>query len=123
MSQGTNPISDHAITDSERYVLPGARQVGPADPDERLRVTVYARRDPGAPDLPDPGEIGARPPYRGRHLSYDDFIAAYRASGDDLDRVVTFAQLDGLQVGDRDDERLERLVSQMRRASPVRSGN
>ena len=104
MSQGF-PISDHAITGSERYVLPGAREVGPADPDERLEVTVYVRRDPRAPNLPDPDEVGAQPPHPGRHLSHDDFIAAYRASDDDLDRVVTFAQQHGLRVVARFPER------------------
>jgi kumamolisin len=124
MPQSSPPASDHAVTGSERYVLPGAREVGPADPDERLEVTVYVRRDPHAPDLPEPDVIGAQPPHPGRHLSHDAFIAAYRASDDDLDQVAAFAQQHGLQVVARSPERrsvvLAGPVAALERAFGVR---
>jgi kumamolisin len=124
MQPASNSVSDHAITGSERYVLPGAREVGPADPVERLEVTVYVRRDPHAPDLPDPVEIGAQRPHPGRHLSHDAFIAAYRASDDDLDQVAAFAERHDLQVVARSPERrsvvLAGPVSALERAFGVR---
>ena len=124
MSHGADSVSDHAIAGSERFVLPGAREVGPADPDQRLEVTVYVRRDPGAPELPDPEEIGAQAPHPGRHLSREDFTTAYRASDDDLNRVATFAQEHGLQVVATSPERrsvvLAGPVSALERAFGVR---
>jgi kumamolisin len=90
--------SGHAIPGSERYVLPEAKEIGPADPDQRVEVTVYVRTDPNGPTLPAPEKIGAERPHPGRHLSQDDFIAAYRASDDDIAKVVAFAKDHGLDV-------------------------
>jgi len=107
-------------------VLPGAREVGPADPDQRLEVTVYVRKnpDPNAPKLPDPNVIGAELPHPGRHLSHDDFVAAYRANDDDMNRVAAFADEYGLQVVARSPERrsvvLAGSVAALERAFGVR---
>jgi kumamolisin len=98
MSEETAPISEHAVAGSERYVLPGAREIGPADPTESLEVTVYVRRDASGPPLPDPNEIAAQGPGSGRHLSHDEFIAAYRASQADIEAVDAFARRYGLDV-------------------------
>jgi kumamolisin len=87
---------------SERYVLPGAREVGAPPEDEAVEVTIYVRRDPSAPDLPDPDQLGAQLPHRGRHVSNEDFLAAYSARKEDIDTVTAWAKERGLRVANAD---------------------
>ncbi|HEX4151706.1 MAG TPA: S53 family peptidase [Steroidobacteraceae bacterium] len=81
---------------SERLALPGARVIGPADPSERLEVTVLVRRR-GRPamqarvaDLAAGKKVG--------HLSRDEFARDHGADAADLARVHAFAQSQGLAV-------------------------
>lgn len=80
---------------SERAALPGARAVGPADPHERLEVTVIVR--PQARDeLEDRVSRLARGDRSAGHLSREAFAAAHGASASDLDAVRAFASAHGI---------------------------
>ncbi|MFZ0553135.1 MAG: S53 family peptidase [Steroidobacteraceae bacterium] len=86
---------------SERSPLPNSRTVGPADPAERLEVTVVVRAT-------DPQGLQARMREFGRkigtgqgarkHLSRADYARRHGASRADLDAVREFAEAHGLAV-------------------------
>ncbi len=76
-----------ALAGSERQVQPGARRVGPADPDERLEVTLYlrARNDPRS----EPAD---------QRLTRAELAAREGAQPADVDAVRTFAHARGLRL-------------------------
>jgi kumamolisin len=81
---------------SERAAIPGARVVGPANPAERLEVSVLVRRR-GLPAMQ--AHVGAlaagkRPP----HLTREEFAREHGADPSDFARVRTFAEAHGLAV-------------------------
>lgn len=88
-----------AIKGSERAPLPGARKVGPADPQELVQVTVLVRRRPSSKGLISlVAELGSSPPHKRRHLSHEDFEASHGADLNDLEKVEDFAHEHGLDV-------------------------
>ncbi len=87
------------IPGSERAALPGARIVGPADPKERVLVTVLVRRRPsGKGFAPMIEELGALKPSERRHLSREEFAAMHGADPNDLKKVEEFAREYGLKI-------------------------
>lgn len=87
------------IPGSERAALPGARVVGPADPNERVLVTVLVRSRPSGKGLaPMLEEMGSRKPSERRHLSREEFAALHGADPDDLKKVEAFAREYGLKI-------------------------
>src|ERR1700719_1882690 len=78
---------------SERVAMPGARVLAPADPLERLEVSVIVRRGAG-------GEVRARVAGRaGRPtLSREEFAQRHGADPADLGAVSAFAKTHGLTV-------------------------
>jgi kumamolisin len=96
------PSADRVpVEGSERAAFAGAREVGPADPNERIRVSVYVR--PGRPLDPVEG-AGAT----GRHLSREEFAQTFGADPDELAEVQRFAVDHRLTVDDVD--RARRVV-------------
>jgi kumamolisin len=82
---------------SERAAVPGARALGPADPNERLDVTILVRRrarQEFAARLA--ACVSGRAP--GRHLSRDEFAKRHGADPADLAAVRAFAAAHGLAV-------------------------
>ena len=80
---------------SARDPLPGARVIGRPDPCRLIDVTVLVRsRD----TLSAVEEIGARPSGERKHLSRQEFAAAYGADPADLMKVRRFARWHGLRV-------------------------
>jgi kumamolisin len=75
-----------ALSRSSRRQVAGARLMGPANPDERLTVSVRVRRKP------------ARRAKSERHISYQELGEAYGADVDDLTKVTEFAARHGLAV-------------------------
>jgi kumamolisin len=73
---------------SERVAMPGAREVGPADPKERIEVTVFLRR----------GSSPKKPSVARQHLSRTQFAAVYGARPSDIQKVRAFAAKYGLKV-------------------------
>jgi len=95
---------------SERAPLAGARDVGPADRDERLRVSVLLRRRNAA-------ELAGR--LRALHagdksaggLSRTGFAASYGANAADAAAVAKFAQVHGLAMVSEDLARRTAILS------------
>ncbi len=79
---------------SERTPIAGARVVGDIDPEERIAATIYVRRSPKSPPLPDVNEsAGDTPP-----LSDAEFLAAYGADPADIKKVTDTVTQAGLEV-------------------------
>lgn len=82
---------------SERSPLPDSRALGPADPAERLEVTVVVRAA-DRQGLQDRLQKLARGERSIGHLSRADFARRHGASRADLDAVREFAEAHGLAV-------------------------
>jgi kumamolisin len=83
------------IPGSERTPVPDARLVGPADPQERIEVTVMLKPISTLPSL----DKTVKPQER-THLSRQEFAARYGADPKDFARIDAFAQENGLEVGE-----------------------
>jgi kumamolisin len=82
---------------SARAPLPGGRRVGPANPNERIQVTVFLQRGAGR-QFPDVNEMGSRPVRSRKYLSREEFAAAHGARSEDLAAIRRFAEQHGLEV-------------------------
>jgi kumamolisin len=90
-------MANHLLTGSERVPMPGARIVGPADPTERLEVSVLVRRRAGKEFHARAAQLAvgkARVPY----LTREEFAARHGADEADLAAVRAFAAAQGLTV-------------------------
>jgi kumamolisin len=84
---------------SERSVMPGARQIGPADPNEIIDVTVIVgRRSRAAKTFPSIATLGATPLTQRRHLTREEFASTHGAAPEDCARIRAFAVANGLTV-------------------------
>ncbi|MGC1107618.1 MAG: S53 family peptidase [Candidatus Acidiferrales bacterium] len=83
---------------SMRRALPGARRVGPADPNERIQVTLFLRRGEGTRPFPAIDELGARPVENRNYLSREEFAVTHGARPQDLVAIRRFAEQYGLEV-------------------------
>jgi kumamolisin len=89
------------VAGSERKPARGARRVNPADPGERLTVSVYVRRNPGAPPLDEFEHWMETPPGRRRFLTRQQMADAYGAAEADLEAVTQFGRNHGLAVTEK----------------------
>ncbi len=86
--------------------LPGSersargQRLRPADPAERISVSVHVRRPADAPPLPDQEYWAAVPPNRRAFLSRDKLAQQNAASQVDLDLIIAFARDCGLTIDD-----------------------
>ena len=103
-------MQTHSLPGSERKPLPGAKLVGPADPKERLEVTVLLRR--GAIDALaermarlNQGDYSLAP------LTREAFAAEHRASDTDIEAVKKFAEAHDLTVVAANPERRSVVLS------------
>ena len=90
-------MANIVLKGSERVTMPGARVVAPADPTERLEVTVLVRRRAGDALRARAAQLAAgnaREPY----LSREEFAARHGADAADLAAVRAFATAQGLVV-------------------------
>ena len=92
-----------AIPGSNRPPLPDAKLIGKADSTERIKVSVYARRNPSPPGrmfsaLPG---LHAAPPAKRKWLSDEDFNAVYGSDPGDLKNIAEWARHSGLKVLDQ----------------------
>ena len=92
------PSGYRQLAGSERKIRKGAKRVGPADPSETLMISIYVRRQPGAPALPGQNDFAATPPGQRKLLSRAELAASQGASPDDLKVVTDFAAASGLKV-------------------------
>lgn len=86
----------HRLPGSERDPLPGARAVAPADPQERLQVSLHLRRRNAAEFEALLRRITEGKPHQ--PLDRAGFAARFGAAPDDIARVEAFAQQAGLDV-------------------------
>ena len=93
------------LANSERAPMAGAKLVGPADPNEKIEVTVYLRRG-SKPDLSaEVAQLGILAPRERKHLSREEFARTHGAIPDDLDKVRRFASEYGLEVKEENPSR------------------
>jgi hypothetical protein len=93
---------------SERVLHPAARMVKPAADDEPASVSIYVRRPPAAPALPDLDYWMSHPPGHRTYLTHDEFEETHGALASDLAAVAGYCTANGLSVAESD--RSRRLV-------------
>ena len=85
------------LTGSERAVLHGARLLGPADPQERIEVTLLLKPiSSAAPAALE--QAGNAPPHERQHLSREEFESTHGADPNDVAKIDAFAHEHGLDV-------------------------
>ena len=89
------PAGYRRVEGTNRSPVPGATRVGPAEPTERISVSIRVRRRTGAPPLPD---LARSPAPAGGVVSREEFAATYGADPADIERVEAFANEHGLTV-------------------------
>ena len=89
--------TDRHLKGSDRQPVPGAKSIGPADPGERLEVSVLLRRG-NAGALKERVESLAGGKGAGKHLSRQEFHQQFGAAAADLAAVKMFAAKHNLSV-------------------------
>jgi len=92
------PEGYQRIEGSERRIAPGARLIGPADPNETVSVTIIVRRRPDGSPMPEMDYWTKTPPGQRKFLSHEEFAVRHGAAQADLDAVVNFARSHGMTV-------------------------
>jgi kumamolisin len=97
---------------SSRKLVPGARVVGPNDPEEQIQVTIRVRsRAPGADLDKAVAALGATPPSQRTYFTPAQFTARYGANPKDMEKVATFARDHHLTVLRSDLDQRMMLIS------------
>ena len=107
----TPPRNYRELHGSERRPTPGARVLGPADENEKLRVTIVLRRRPDGAQVPGPSYYLRTPPSERPRLSETEFAARYGADPDEIEKVRAFARAQGLTVEETNAARRTVVVS------------
>src|SRR6476469_105444 len=82
-----------ALPGSSRKLVPGARVVGPNDPNEQIAVTIRVRSRSSGKDLDKAvAALGATPPSQRTYLTPAQFTARYGANAKDMEKVAKFAR-------------------------------
>ncbi len=84
-----------ALPDSERSPLEGSQAVGPVDPDERIKVSVYLRAPAGSDLATDMNERAVR---QQKPLSREEYANKYSASAEDIAQIEQFAREHHLDI-------------------------
>src|SRR6202012_4434476 len=87
MVGGTDRVT---LVGSERRIDPSHHRVGDPDPHQQATVTLYLRTS-STPEIAGPAE---------RHLTREEYAAAYGATDQDVAAIGNFAADHGLTVGD-----------------------
>lgn len=87
---------------SSRAALPGGQDVGPADPNQQIEVSVLLRRGSAPGKFPSVEKIGASLPRDRKYLTREEFAKAYGVSAGDLEKIRTFAAEYKLKVVSED---------------------
>ena len=88
-----------SVAGSDRAPLPKAHIAGPADPHERMQVSIIVRRRSSADAVTELSrDLGARQPRERQHLSRKEFASLHGAHPDDLEKIRSFAGEHGLEV-------------------------
>jgi kumamolisin len=83
---------------STRAALPGGRDMGPADPNQQIEVSVLLQRGskPGA--FPSAAQMGAHLPRDRKYLTREEFTRQHGASAADIEKIREFATQYALKV-------------------------
>ena len=87
---------------SARAALPGGQDVGPADPNQQIEVSVLLRRGSKPGEFPSAAETGARLPRQRKYLSREEFARVHGASAADVEKIRAFAAQYSLKVVSED---------------------
>ena len=93
---------------SDRAALPGGQDVGPADPNQQIEVSVLLRRSSEAGEVPSAAKLGAQLPRQRKYLTRDEFAKVHGASAADIEKIRAFAAEYDLEVVGED--RASRMV-------------
>src|ERR1017187_7405536 len=108
------------VEGSERRPPSVARRTGPADDGEIGTISVYVRRRPDAPKVPDLADwakpFGARP----KHISREQLAATYGALPADLEKGAAFLRSHGFTI--RETHTGPRVVTALRARRPDERG-
>lgn len=102
-SQPKKPVEMIALPGSNRPVVPQAKLLRKSDPASRIKVSIYARRNPAAPgkSLSPLDELNSKLPSERHYLSEVEFNSIFGADPADLDKIAAWAEANKLQVLDR----------------------
>jgi kumamolisin len=101
-----------ALPGSSRKLVPGARVVGPNDPEEQIQVTIRVRSRAASGDLDKAvAALGATPPGQRTYLTPEQFTARYGANQKDMEKVAKFARDHQLTVVRSDRDQRTILIS------------
>lgn len=97
------PTEMMAIPGSNRPAVPQAKLVKKSDPGSRIKVSIYARQNPTAPEksLSPLDELNSKLPAERHYLSGDEFDSTFGADPADLDKIAAWAKVSKLKVLDR----------------------
>ena len=87
---------------SARAALPGGQDVGPADPNQQIEVSVLLRRGSKPGEFPSAAETAARLPRQRKYLSREEFARVHGASAADVEKIRAFAAQYSLKVVSED---------------------
>lgn len=97
-----NPQDRVQLKGSNRAALPGGKDVGPADPNEQIEVSVLLRRGSRPSEFPSVEEMASRLPRDRQYLTREEFSLLHDASAVDLEKIRAFATQHGLKVVSED---------------------
>jgi len=86
------------LKNSTRAMMRGARLIGPADPNEKVQVTITLRRGSTPAAFSAAQQMSAGPRRQRQPLTREAFAATHGAQDADLAKIRTFASQHGLDV-------------------------
>jgi kumamolisin len=96
---GRNLSNMVRVPGSERTIVPGSQKVSPANPDERISVTVVVRCSSSNTELTSMiEEMSISPVKERRHITHEEFLSNHGSNKDDLKKVEEFAKGHNLEV-------------------------
>jgi kumamolisin len=82
--------------------MPGAQDVGPVDPSQRIEVSVLVRRASASAKSSAFAKMAAQLPRDRKYLTREEFARQHGAAKSDMEKVAEFAKQYGLQVSSED---------------------
>ena len=88
------------LAGSQRPVARGAKLLRKSDPNQQIKVSIYARRNPNrkAKTLPSVDELNAALPGKRHYFTNDEFNEVYGADPTDLKKIEAWAKACNLKV-------------------------
>ncbi len=111
-----------SLPGSERHPLPESSVTAPADPNERLEVTVRVRPRQPLPSPEEMAAMAAQLPSERRYMTAGEFEHQYGADEADMERVAAFARQHGLHVVEKSAGRRSVVLSGTVRAAEAAFG-